>query len=121
MGTIGILQAYHGYSINPVTFPMKAPLTYTAGFTTSDAFTIATDPPEITVGVDSFTPVAPRNFIWLTNSTHTISATETIYNQWSTIRHRFTGWSDGGAATHTLTVRLRCRKPPPRLTKCSIS
>ena len=103
-GPSGILGQYHGYSDNPVTFPMKNPLTYAATFTTDQAVTINSSPPDLQVTVDGLTPVAPRAFDWQVGSTHTIGAQAMIYNQWSTIRSVFTGWSDGGAATHSIMV-----------------
>src|SRR5882724_2768510 len=35
---------------------------------------------------------------------HSLGAAANIYNQWSTVRQVFTGWSDGGAATHSVTA-----------------
>ena len=69
-GPTGILGQYHGYSDNPVTFPMKSALTYTATFTTDTAYTIASNPPDLQVTVDGFTPVAPRSFNWAAGSAH---------------------------------------------------
>ena len=103
-GPAGDLVNFHGLSDNPVTIAMKTPLTYSASFTTDQLFTVTTNPPDLQVGIDTNLPTVPRAFDWTPGSTHTVSATATIYNQWSTIRKVFTGWSDGGAASHTITV-----------------
>jgi len=65
--------------------------------------TINTSPQGLQVSVDGGTPqAAPISFLWAIGSQHTISA---ITPETATgTRYTFTNWSDGGAATHTVTA-----------------
>jgi uncharacterized protein (TIGR03437 family) len=99
-----ILQLFHGHSDNPATFPVTQSLNYTPSFTTAPFVTVVTDPPEQQLTVDGVTTLVPQNFAWTPGSTHTINAPVTVNNQWTTIRSSFDKWSDGGAASHTVTV-----------------
>jgi Bacterial Ig-like domain (group 3)/Divergent InlB B-repeat domain len=65
-------------------------------------FTVTTAPSGLNVIVDGTTYVAPHLFTWPANSVHTLgvaspqgsAGTQYVYNS----------WSDGGAATHTITA-----------------
>jgi uncharacterized protein (TIGR03437 family) len=63
--------------------------------------TITTTPAGLPVTVDGQTMTAPQAFDWAPGSQHTISVAEA---QGTSPRYRFARWSDGGAATHTITA-----------------
>jgi uncharacterized protein (TIGR03437 family) len=65
------------------------------------ATTIATTPAGLPVTVDGETVTTPRAFDWAPGSQHTISVAEA---QGTSPRYVFARWSDGGAATHTITA-----------------
>ena len=65
------------------------------------ATTIATTPSGLTVTVDGQGVVTPQKFDWTPGSLHTVSVPLT---QGASPRYAFAKWSDGGAATHTITA-----------------
>ncbi len=66
------------------------------------AITITTNPGGRTFSVDGTTHINSQTFSWTSGSNHTIS-TNNIHGSGET-RYVFTGWSDGGAISHTITV-----------------
>ncbi|HTK76932.1 MAG TPA: M12 family metallopeptidase, partial [Gemmataceae bacterium] len=65
------------------------------------ATTIASTPPGLPIVVDGETVLTPKRFEWTPGSQHTISAPSV---NGTSPRHVFAKWSDGGAATHTITA-----------------
>ncbi|MBX9601695.1 MAG: hypothetical protein K2X35_11840 [Bryobacteraceae bacterium] len=63
--------------------------------------TVASNPAGMTLVVDGVSVVAPRTFAWVPGSTHTLSAPNVSGTNSKTV---FTGWSNGGAQTHTYTT-----------------
>ena len=94
-----------GAATHTYTVPMSAnPVTLTANYVPVEVFTFITTPPNLAVTVDG------RNnynngwvFAWAPGTVHTFSAPATgqdgAGNLWG-----FTGWSNGGPQTQTLTV-----------------
>jgi hypothetical protein len=64
--------------------------------------TIGTDPVGLTFSVDSTTYTSTQTFTWTSGGTHTLAATSP--QNLSGTSYTFSSWSDGGAATHTITV-----------------
>jgi adhesin/invasin len=90
-------------SLNPVRVVMSAPKTATATFAPGARITVQSNPAGRTIIVDDSAYAAPQTFNWLLNSSHTI-ATTTPQQVAGSIRYLFTGWSDGGALSHSVTV-----------------
>ncbi|MBI4547791.1 MAG: putative Ig domain-containing protein, partial [Ignavibacteriae bacterium] len=87
---------------NPATVTMNSPITETANFTlNSIQVTVQTVPSGRTVIVDGITYTSPSTFIWVANSSHTISA-DSIQSGTSGTRYVWSSWSDGGTRTHTV-------------------
>jgi uncharacterized repeat protein (TIGR01451 family) len=63
----------------------------------SEQVTITTSPASLSITVDGSTTKASQTYTWYAGSSHTISTS----NQG---KYTFTGWSDGGAITHNITV-----------------
>jgi hypothetical protein len=63
----------------------------------SEQVTITTSPAGLSITVDGSTTKASQTYTWYAGSSHTISTS----NQG---KYTFTGWSDGGAITHNITV-----------------
>lgn len=63
--------------------------------------TLTTTPSGLTVTVDGETVTTPRKFTWPPGSQHTVSVPIV---QGTSPRYHFARWSDGGAATHTITA-----------------
>jgi len=63
--------------------------------------TVTTNPPDLEIIVDNVTMRSPKTFSWATGSTHTINtpSPQLNGNSWT-----FSGWSDGLAQSHTITV-----------------
>ncbi len=81
------------------------PVTYTYVYSLKPAgqtqVTVATDPPGLGITVDGANITAPQTFSWDPGSSHSIGA---ISPQGAATLYTFTGWSDGGARTHTITT-----------------
>ena len=77
---------------------------YNATFTKSALLTVTTDPPNLPVTVGTARSSGPRNFAATPGGTMTVSAEDTISFGTSVTRYVFQGWSDGGAAAHTVNV-----------------
>ncbi len=88
---------------NPRTVVMDAPHAVTASFTNAPpvAVTIATSPAGLSVSVDGSSHSVPRTFQWGVGTSHTVNVASP---QGSGTRYSFASWSDGGAATHSITV-----------------
>lgn len=67
------------------------------------AYTVDTVPAGLTVEVDGSPYAAPMTFNWTPGSAHTVSA-PSPQSAGPRTRHAFDTWSDGGAATHAITV-----------------
>jgi hypothetical protein len=77
------------------TLPVTLKLTATA--------VIQTDPAGGNIIVDNTPYVAPQSFNWITGQQHQISPGPDMADQPNSLL-RFASWSDGGAATHTITA-----------------
>ncbi len=62
--------------------------------------TITSNPVGLGIQVDGVTIVTPQTFSWSPGSSHTVSAA----TQGTGTRYSFLTWSDGGAASHTITA-----------------
>ncbi|MFN0166441.1 MAG: BACON domain-containing protein [Bryobacteraceae bacterium] len=87
-------------STNPQTIVMSGPKSVTANF--GSGVTITTSPPGLQIVVDGTTGTAPQSFTWAAGTTHTIGASSPQDSGGT--RSAFTGWSDGGTQSHTITV-----------------
>jgi len=73
----------------------------TANFVVNNVV-VTTSPAGLTVTVDNTTYTAPQSFYFAPSSTHTIAVTSP-QNSAPGIRAAWSGWSDGGAISHTVT------------------
>jgi astacin len=95
----------HGISPNPLRVAVRSEYQYTANFTTAPVTMITSEPAGLRVTVDGETFTTPRGFAWAPGSTHSVAvATSEQKTGNETARHTFTGWSDGGAASHPVTA-----------------
>jgi len=101
-----IYASIHGRGNPSPSFTVRAPgLSYRANFTNSPYLTVTTDPPDLRITMNGAQECAPRNFAVSPGGTVTVSAPAAIdLGEQSATRYVFTGWSDGGAATHTITA-----------------
>ena len=99
-------EEYHGLSGNPALLPsVPFDLNYTAVFRQSPLTTIDTSTPGRWAVVDGDRVRIPHNFGWESGSTHTIAIEdEPQPSRSGATRWVFSQWSDGGAATHEITV-----------------
>ena len=99
-------EQHHGLSGNPALLPsVPEDLNYTAIFTPSRLTTIDTNAPGRWAVVDDVRVRLPHNFFWVSGSTHTIAIEdEPQPSRSGANRWVFSQWSDGGAATHEVTV-----------------
>jgi uncharacterized protein (TIGR03437 family) len=74
-----------------------------AATATANFFVVNTDPPELPVSVGSILP-SPRNISATPGQTLTLAAAATISFGVGATRYVFLGWTDAGAATHTVTM-----------------
>ena len=84
----------------PIARFVDAPMDRIA-FTIESTIIVTTAPVGLQITVDGVTAKAPLTFAWTPGSTHTI---EVASAQGSGTRYLFVNWSDGGAASHTLTA-----------------
>ena len=95
-----------GYSTNPVL--IRVVQRYPALFTQQPLTTIDTNAPGSIVLVDGEQTRLPTSFGWEAGSTHTLGFDELVREVQSPVgvpgRLIFKGWSDGGDATHDITV-----------------
>jgi hypothetical protein len=90
-------------SANPAQVIMSAPKSATANFAAGARITLQTNPAGRSIVVDGASYTAPQSFSWLLNTSHTIGTT-TPQTVGGTVRHLWTGWSDGGAISHSVTA-----------------
>ncbi len=86
----------------PVNISMTAPRSVTANFAELNSMTITSSPPGLAITVDGSSYTAPHTFAWAAGTVHTIAVTTTQGN--GATRYQFTGWSDGGAVSHSITT-----------------
>jgi hypothetical protein len=81
--------------------------------------TIASNPSGMVVTVDGTTATTPATYSWTPGTTHTVAAAS---QSKSGTTYNFSSWSDGGAASHTITtpsaaatytVSFAAQPPPP--------
>ena len=82
---------------------MSAPETVTANFSLSPGITIQTSPPGLQFSVDGGAAQTAPQTLNLAAGTHTI-AVATTQAGGSGTQYAFASWSDGGAASHGITV-----------------
>ena len=70
---------------------------------TIETITIVTNPPNLTVTVDNVNYTAPQSFQWGAGTSHSIAA-PSPQNGITGGQYLFSGWSDGGAVAHSITV-----------------
>ncbi|MGJ5817716.1 hypothetical protein [Paludibaculum fermentans] len=83
--------------------PTTLPLLTTLNMCPATQYLVTTSPAFLPVTVDGQTFTSPKSFPWTPGSTHTISVAAAIPRE-AGVRYAATGWSDGGALTHTITV-----------------
>jgi hypothetical protein len=66
-------------------------------------YTITSSPSGLQIEVDGTTYTSPQSFEWAQGSTHTINVPSNQSGDANT-RYIFTGWSDGGAQQHQITI-----------------
>jgi photosystem II stability/assembly factor-like uncharacterized protein len=88
-------------SNNPASVTMNGPITETASFTATIPVTVGTSPAGRSFTVDGTTYTASQTFTWVSGSSHTIATTSPQAGGTGT-QHVWTGWSDGGAISHTV-------------------
>ena len=70
---------------------------------TIETITVITNPPNLTVTVDNVNYTAPQSFPWGAGTSHSIAA-PSPQNGITGGQYLFSGWSDGGAVAHSITV-----------------
>ena len=91
-----------------------AGFTYTATFTRNAVLVVTTDPPNLPVTAGTTRASGPRNISVTPGGTLAVAADATISFVTSVTKYVFTGWSDGGAPSHT--VNIPASGPLPTLT-----
>jgi len=87
---------------NPLSLLMNSPKQVTAEFTQGDV-RILTDPVGLRLSIDDVEQITPVVTNWAIGETHTLGAISPQGDDVST-RFAFRSWSDGGAATHDVTI-----------------
>jgi hypothetical protein len=91
-------------SSNPVAVVMDAPKSVTANINTPPAaITVTTSPAGLSVQVDGVVYTTPQTFQWAVGSQHTLAALSP-QNAVAGTRSIFTGWSNGGPISQTVTA-----------------
>lgn len=94
-----------GLSANPSTIlALSEDLYYVATFTQRPLTTLATNPPGRRILLDGATVIGPTNYLWTPGQTVELAVLHPQPVTASSFRYDFSGWSDGGAATHTITI-----------------
>jgi uncharacterized protein (TIGR03437 family) len=89
-------------SANPNWTIIRQSTTIRATFARNEITTITSNPVRQLITVDGGGYSTPVNFAWAPGETHVLG----IYDSQPNFeRFRFTGWSDGGAATHLITAK----------------
>ena len=95
----------HGWAETTASFLVTIPnLAYVAHFTKSPLMTFTTDPPDLPLTVGNSRGSGPRTVAVNRGGTVQVSADPTISFSTGATRYVFQGWSDGGAAAHTVTA-----------------
>jgi len=96
--------AYTG-TANPATVTMNGPIGENATFApaTTVSITVDTSPAGLPITVDSTAYTAPANLNWTPGSTHTIAISSPQAGASGT-QYVFSGWSDSGDLSHTVTA-----------------
>jgi hypothetical protein len=72
------------------------------GASSVPSITITTNPPLLSFAIDGQPYTSSQSFFWPTGSSHTIATTSPQGS--GRTRYIFTGWSDGGAISHTIAA-----------------
>lgn len=95
----------HGFLDSPASFLVTIPnLNYIAHFTTGPLLTVAADPPDLPITVGTSRGAAPRAVALNPGASVQVTADPVITAGVGSAEYTFTGWSDSGAATHTVTA-----------------
>ena len=84
------------------TVTMNAPQSVTANFTATEQVTVGTTPAGLSFSVDNTSYTSAQTLTWIVGSSHTIAVTSPQTSGGT--QNTFTSWSDGGAASHSVTV-----------------
>jgi hypothetical protein len=71
---------------------------------TAPSTVVTSSPPGLPVMVDGTSYTTPQTFSWPAGSVHTISAAAAVSG--TGMQGTYSGWSDGGTATHTITAAV---------------
>jgi sugar lactone lactonase YvrE len=85
------------------TVTMSAPESVTANFIATVQVVVGTSPAGLSFSVDGTTYTGAQTLTWTTGTMHTI-ATTSLQTPSPGTQDTFTGWSDGGAISHTVTA-----------------
>ena len=100
-------SSWSGPAANPssasTTVTMNAPVSVTANFSSLTGVTIQTNPPNLQFSVDGGPVQTAPQTLNLSQASHTIAVVTTQAGAPGT-QYVFTGWSDGGAASHSIAV-----------------
>ena len=87
---------------NPASITMNGPITENASFIQNPVqVTVQTSPAGLTFNVDGTTYTSARSFSWQPGSSHTI-ATTSPQSGGTGVRYVWSGWTGGGAISHTV-------------------
>jgi Divergent InlB B-repeat domain len=102
-GWTGIGTGSYSGTNNPASITMNGPITENASFTQNPVqVTVQTNPAGLTFSVDGTSYTSAQVFSWQPGSSHTI-ATTSPQSGGTGVRYVWTGWSVGGAISHTVT------------------
>ena len=87
---------------NPASITMSGPITETAAFTQNPVqVTVQTNLAGLSFAVDGTTYTSAQTFSWTPGSSHTI-ATTSPQSGGAGVQYVWSGWSDGGAISHSV-------------------
>lgn len=92
-----------GQAANGRAITVSGPLTLTAEFNAEHPLTLASSTPGRSVLVDGVSYPFPQTLWWVDGTTHTLAVT-TPQPGTAGVRYAFSGWSDGGPASRTITA-----------------
>ncbi|MGO9270375.1 MAG: choice-of-anchor D domain-containing protein [Terriglobia bacterium] len=87
---------------NPASVMITAPRNITAYYFALPTAIVSTNPPGLLLIVDGTQYTAPQSFNWIAGSKHKIAVSSEQGSRAE--RYKFAKWSDGGAASHTITA-----------------
>ncbi len=90
-------------NVNPVAITMTQPKSVTANFVKVFAITIDTQPTGLVFTADGNMYNAPRTFIWIEGSQHSIGVGSPQSGPQGT-KYLYTAWSDGGEQSHDISI-----------------